>query len=165
MATTTPLLRLLDSWMSRNDRQVQEVYTEIQTCIPHLRLVHPSPTSVLQTLLDHSPSLATIASEQDGSLPLHFAASLGNVAVASMIYSKVREGSSLGSQPRILFDRCGGDTRASYTLEQQSAKFSLPMLCPKLQLIIAGPGCSPLHILILDTHECDGLAGPIICGV
>jgi hypothetical protein len=46
---------------------------------------------VVAALLDVHPAWASVSSEHDGSLPLHFAASLGNVQVAKTILEKVRD--------------------------------------------------------------------------
>lgn len=53
------------------------------TCAASLELV-------LSALLDQYPDLARIPSDHDGSLPLHFAASLGNVPAAQAILRSVR---------------------------------------------------------------------------
>jgi hypothetical protein len=55
----------------------------------------PSPSSsdallnLVRALLEASPDLAGLPSTHDGSLPLHFAASLGDVRVASLLLDYV----------------------------------------------------------------------------
>jgi hypothetical protein len=46
--------------------------------------------NILEALLNQYPTLAQIPSDHDGSLPLHFAASLGIVPVAMSIWQRVR---------------------------------------------------------------------------
>jgi hypothetical protein len=49
-----------------------------------------SLSNILEALLNQYPTLAQIPSDHDGSLPLHFAASLGIVPVAMSIWQRVR---------------------------------------------------------------------------
>jgi hypothetical protein len=64
-----------------------------------LKLPHPDQSTLscvlnlhclLQTLLQVFPEFASYPSQRDVSLPLHFAASIGNIQVASLLMSKVR---------------------------------------------------------------------------
>ena len=45
--------------------------------------------AIVDQLLKHLPHLAYTASQHDGSLPLHFAASLGNISVAQILLQNV----------------------------------------------------------------------------
>jgi hypothetical protein len=103
MPDRTPLLLLLDAVLAQSERRVQIAMAEIKRTLLEngtvLRLPEadesplrsfPNLYAVLHTLLDVFPEIARCPSERDGSLPLHFAASLGNVQVASLLMSKVR---------------------------------------------------------------------------
>jgi hypothetical protein len=110
--STTPLLFLLDGVLSRDEVRVATAVNEIAQLIhPHqlfpdganTTAAHESPCTsqaalcyILTCLLTHHPEFASMRSEHDGSLPLHFAASLGNVQVASIILSKVNDGVNRG---------------------------------------------------------------------
>ena len=95
----TPLLFLLDGVLSEDECRVEEALAEIE----RLGCPCPPPTSsspcfckealveVLSSLLSRYPDMAAFPSEHDGSLPLHFAASLGYVPAAKIILSKVRD--------------------------------------------------------------------------
>ena len=96
----TPLLFLLDGCLSRDEARVREALREIRG-LHGVSLSSATGASspcecpealcdVLRSLLSVRPELCRMRSEHDGSLPLHFAASLGNVPAASIIYSKVR---------------------------------------------------------------------------
>ena len=84
---SSPLLFLFDGMLSQDDEQVQEALTAIaRDCqIPPQMPVYP----LLAHYLHRYPHVAAIPSTHDGSVPLHFAASLGNVAVAELIWSHV----------------------------------------------------------------------------
>ena len=112
--TATPLLFLLDGCLSRDEDRVQEALQEIvevmgpagrmpalaaSPCVCPLALCQ-----VLTALLAVRPDFCRLPSEHDGSLPLHFAASLGNVEVASIVFHKVR---ALTNWIRLSFDACG----------------------------------------------------------
>ena len=103
MASKTPLLLILDGLLSRDearvDSAVHEIRKELIQCgqalwLPvHERSSADVPADVLfaiEELLRVKPEIASIPSDHDGSLPLHFAASLGSVEVAAYIFSKVR---------------------------------------------------------------------------
>lgn len=97
--TATPLLFLLDGCLSQDEDRVEEALQEIQEAMRGMPLppLGASPCvcpntlcTVLTALLAVRPDFCRLASEHDGSLPLHFAASLGIVQVASIIFQKVR---------------------------------------------------------------------------
>ena len=99
--TATPLLFLLDGCLSRDEDRVQEALEEIAEVMrPAGRMpaLAASPCvcplalcQVITALLAVRPDFCRLPSEHDGSLPLHFAASLGNVEVASIVFHKVSE--------------------------------------------------------------------------
>jgi hypothetical protein len=96
---TTPLLVLLDGILSQEDDRVDQAMADIRRMLPFpMRLPHPKVSPIQSTpnliatveqLLSVQPQIASIVSEHDGSLPLHFAASLGIVPVASLIMQAV----------------------------------------------------------------------------
>jgi hypothetical protein len=62
---------------------------------PLLQLVSPAPLHAppavqLHAYLQQFPLQASVASVNDGSLPLHFAASLGSVEIARVVWQMVR---------------------------------------------------------------------------
>jgi hypothetical protein len=96
MSETTPLLVLLDSVLSKNEEQLISVMEEIAQ-LTGLQLEDWSAPLrsddclcyVIQTLGQVHPSMASAPSEHDGSLPLHFAATLGKAQVAELLWSLV----------------------------------------------------------------------------
>lgn len=102
MPERTPLLLLLDGILSQSEERAQPPLVEITRLLResdvHLILPHPDISltrsaanllAVLEALLSVQPELVSFPSQRDGSLPLHFAASLGNVQVASLLLGKV----------------------------------------------------------------------------
>jgi hypothetical protein len=99
-----PLIQLLDGVLAQSERRVKIAVTEItRILLAHdgtvLQLQYPERSTVLsvtnlysllQTLLAVFPAYAKYPSQRDVSLPLHFAASIGNIEVASLLLSKVR---------------------------------------------------------------------------
>lgn len=109
----TPLLLLLDGILSQNEQSTGTALAQLQEIDPsfrypatatntssslHTAISGESPlrsASALEVfvrrLLAIQPHLAQVPSENDGSLPLHFAASIGNIRVASLLLSHYRE--------------------------------------------------------------------------
>lgn len=94
----TPLLFLLDGVLAQDERRVGEALQEMKSlgCLPSPPNISPctskqSLLEVLSALLDADPQSASVKSEHDDSLPIHFAASLGSVQVTKLILSKVRK--------------------------------------------------------------------------
>lgn len=92
--SATPLLFLLDGLLSQDEQRVDEAVEEISSM--GCEVPEDSPCNsksalcqVLTSLLDIYPELASMSSNHDGSLPLHFAASLGYVPAAAIVLSKV----------------------------------------------------------------------------
>ena len=105
-AASTPLLLLLDSVLSQDEDEVRNVMTDVSNRLrkagvslpPLLQkdLIAPMRSTealcmTIQALCATFPLLAQTCSEHDGSLPLHFAASLGKPAVAGLILAQVRQ--------------------------------------------------------------------------
>jgi hypothetical protein len=99
MPPTTPLLLLLDSFLSHDDEQIHDTISQVEELLKSSKRCSNLNTgsdqalnfagNIVYDLLETFPNLASVASAQDGSLPLHFAASLGDVNIASVIYHKV----------------------------------------------------------------------------
>jgi hypothetical protein len=94
--TTTPLLVLLDGVLAQDEERTSWATEEINKAC-HGRLLpqaspiqsRPSLIAAVEYALRYQPLWATTPSEHDGSYPLHFASSLGNVQVASIILRAV----------------------------------------------------------------------------
>lgn len=100
MTSTTPLLLLLDSVLSQEADRIRDARTRIREMVAKLNpalAARPAPkgSSALlhdvEMLLTAFPNLASVESTHDGSLPLHFAASIGDVRVARRILTQVRQ--------------------------------------------------------------------------
>ena len=91
----TPLLFLLDGVLSQDVDRVGEAVREIGSLGCPVPAISPCTSRVdlceiLSSLLGMYLRFASMRSEHDGSLPLHFAASLGVVSVAQIILAQVR---------------------------------------------------------------------------
>jgi ankyrin repeat protein len=91
-SSSSPLLLLLDGVLSQSEPTVNLALQQIQTIDPTLKDVCKSPLRssaalelIVERLISIQPHLARVSSESDGSSPLHFAASIGNVHVASLL--------------------------------------------------------------------------------
>lgn len=106
MSSKTPLLLLLDGILSQEQNQIRDAMAQISSIVRKARKPAPltGPNGAMATpdsdrvplseavrmLLEADPSLVSVPSDHDNSLPLHFAASLGSVRVASLLIAKVR---------------------------------------------------------------------------
>lgn len=87
-ASTTPLLLLLDSVLCQDREQLETAMTQVRALLqrdPGLL----SLSAIVGQLLAANPNLALVPSEHDNSLPLHFAASIGDIAVAELLIASV----------------------------------------------------------------------------
>ena len=91
------LLLLLDGVMSVDEQSTAPALEQIKKLNPDFQCLK-SPlrsASALETIVEHllkiKPELARVASESDGSLPLHFAASIGNIKVAALLLDHHRD--------------------------------------------------------------------------
>ena len=105
--SNTPLLLLLDGVLSQNEQSVGAALEQIAKIesnyyhynrLPAADIERESPLrsalvleEMVERLLSTQPHLARIASENDGSLPLHFAASIGNIRVATLLLHHHRD--------------------------------------------------------------------------
>mmetsp|Transcript_37879 Transcript_37879/g.92191 ORF Transcript_37879/g.92191 Transcript_37879/m.92191 type:complete len:639 (-) Transcript_37879:782-2698(-) len=102
-SSASPLLLLLDGILSQDNETTQAAMEQIGQLDPKLtaymsyhNMGSPIRSSaalevVVDALMGRMPHLARVASDSDGSLPLHFAASIGNVRVASLLLTSYRE--------------------------------------------------------------------------
>ena len=94
----TPVLLLLDNLLSQDAEGIQSVLHTMRRELPAAVVntylsTQPSPDTVQQHLsvyLQTFPHQAAVASANDGSLPLHFAASLGDVTLSHIVWQAVR---------------------------------------------------------------------------
>ncbi len=108
------LLLLLDGILSQDEQNTITALKQIKKLDPNchylkgivedstpdfdLELEYESPLrsasaleGIIERVLTINPDLAKVASESDGSLPLHFAASIGNIKVAALLLQHYRE--------------------------------------------------------------------------
>lgn len=105
MESVSPLANLLEGVHSQRRNQVAEAMTQIR------RLMHPSAPDgssvglfdVIRLVLATHPELA-YKKRDDGSLPLHHAASLGDIPIAKLLLAKVcwSRGTTDDTRPRIV---------------------------------------------------------------
>lgn len=105
---TTPLHLLLDGILSNDYEQVNEAVNYVANSQPssmtpaqHSKLVSimlqarsstNTITNIVQFILQRDPDMASVKSAVDKSLPLHFAATLGNKDVAAMLIKAYPQG-------------------------------------------------------------------------
>jgi ankyrin repeat protein len=104
----TALLLLLDGVLSQDEQSVGIAFDQIEeldpdfhksmraSCIQGPGYESPLRSAsalerIVERLLTIKPQLARVASESDGSLPLHFAASIGNIKVATLLLNHHRD--------------------------------------------------------------------------
>jgi hypothetical protein len=101
MESSTPLLLLLDGLLSGDVVRIQNVIDQVKPLVPfqvEASALLSEPASLhrfLKKYVEASPHIASVKSLHDGSLPLHFAASWGDVEVARLILERVRPNSLL----------------------------------------------------------------------
>lgn len=112
--TNTPLLLLLDGILSQDEQSTDTALRQMEKIDPAFHYLHSIQTDsiadssssseyesplrsasaleeIVKRLLTIKPHLAAVASESDGSLPLHFAASIGNIKVAALLLDHHRD--------------------------------------------------------------------------
>lgn len=102
---STPLLLLLDGILSWNEERLELALGEIRILLKNVGIYHIDLPEYNVSLLDSSsnllyiierlvllyPQFCAIPSRHDGSLPLHFAASLGDPQIAAVILRSVSD--------------------------------------------------------------------------
>ena len=88
-SSTTPLLLLLDSVLCQDREQLETAMYQIRALLQRDVPCHLPLSAIVGQLLAASPNLAMILSEHDSSLPLHFAASIGDTHVAELLIASV----------------------------------------------------------------------------
>jgi hypothetical protein len=86
---SSPLLLLFDGYLSQDQERVEQAL-EMITGEPSIDFEQVNLFATLGKYLQTNSHMAAIPNSHDGSLPLHFAASFGNVAVAELIWKHVR---------------------------------------------------------------------------
>jgi hypothetical protein len=86
----TPLLLLLDSVVSQDRERLELAIQQIHELVDRELPVMPRISDIVKNLLEVHPNLAFVPSEHDNSLPMHFAASIGDTDVANILYRYVR---------------------------------------------------------------------------
>ena len=123
---SSPLLLLLDGYLSQDDDRVRQAL-EAMTGQPMQgnSLLPPDDlVRVVSKYLETNSQVASIRSSHDESLPLHFAASFGNVALAELIWKHVSvPGSDTihgGESTLLEIDENAHSQRISHYLTRQS---------------------------------------------
>jgi hypothetical protein len=114
MPMRTPVLILLDNMLSDDIGGIWNTLCDIHRRLPSVVSIHLPPLAVepsfpigneiiltyLSTYLQTFPHQALVASTQDGSLPLHFAASLGDANLCQIVWQAVSEQSRVAGSHR-----------------------------------------------------------------
>lgn len=87
--SATPLLLLLDSVLCQDREQLDTAMNQVRKLLRSDMPPVPNLSDVVGMLIKNRPDLACVASEHDNSLPLHFAASIGDVSVADILIAAV----------------------------------------------------------------------------
>jgi ankyrin repeat protein len=165
MVTASPLLLLLDSILSQDEARTSQALAQIQAIVPLMKpWSEDNPMrsavaleSIVQTLMKHQPQLAQIASKHDSSLPLHFAASIGNIRVAHLLLEQFRDAASTpnskGKIPLHYAAREGRTDMVIFMLQRVPRTASILSKKGKLALhFAAGDGHVEVVRALLGTH-------------
>ena len=183
MASTTPLLLLLDGILSQDESQARLATSQMARLVPSL--AHEIPKGVnhdgndessastsavlpwlrsterlarlIRHLMEAFPRLASVPSEHDGSLPLHFAASIGNVQVARLLLENfpgaASQPNSKGKIPLHYAAREGRTNMVVYLLEATPHTAQIQSKKRKLALhFAAGEGHTDVVRALLRVH-------------
>jgi ankyrin repeat protein len=152
MVTTTPLLLLLDGILSQDEERTDLALRQIQELVPNQPLSESPLRSayalegIIQTLMTYQPHLAQVASKHDGSLPLHFAASIGNVRVAKLLIEKYRTAACTpNSKGKIPLHYAAREGRADMVT-------SMLQMVPQTASILSKKGKLALHFAAGEGH-------------
>ena len=160
--STTPLLLLLDGVLSQDRNQTTVAMKQIQDMVP-LR-IEESPlrsaealARVLHVLMESHPHLASVPSGRDQSLPLHFAASIGNIQVAASLLDRYPHAASTpnskGKIPLHYAAREGRTNMVVFLLQRTPQTAQIRSTKDKLPLhFAAGDGHSDVVRALLRVH-------------
>jgi len=151
----SPLLLLLDGVLCQDEESTGNALIQLEKLDPSFNSSHVSisplrSASTLEKIVKHiliiKPHLARVASESDNSLPLHFAASIGNIKVASLLLEHHRDAAlthnSKGKIPLHYAAREGGAEMVRFLLQQ----------FPTSAKIMTEKGKLPLHFACIEGH-------------
>jgi ankyrin repeat protein len=152
MTGTTPLLFLLDAILSQDADRTATAMKQIQDLV-NIGPLQESPLRsasalehIVQSLMMHHPHLAQVASSNDCSLPLHFAASIGNTRVAGLLLEKHRRGAltpnSKGKIPLHYAAREGRTDMVKHMLH----------IVPEAAAVLSKKGKLALHFAASEGH-------------
>ena len=103
-ASMSPLVQLLEGVHGKQRERIDEAMAQIRALLklsPSDRLdMDGTPDrlcNIVRLVLSRIPELACVVNPDDGSLPLHHAASLGDIAVTELLLSTVRATASNGA--------------------------------------------------------------------
>lgn len=158
--TTTPLLSLLDGVLSRDEEQIRQAMQHLHSAaIPtsEVRRLNVSTlVNIVASIVARKPEWASVASQRDGSLPLHFAASIGNIEVARLILQHNRQATSVpnhkGKIPLHYAAREGRTEMVEYLLQEAPETAAIRSKKDKLALhFAAGEGHLGVVQALLNT--------------
>ena len=179
MVSTTPLLLLLDGILSQDESQARSATSQMVDLVPSLGLEFPEKfndgaeasssavlpwlrsterlTRVIRRLMEAFPLLASVPSKHDGSLPLHFAASIGNVHVARLLLENfpaaASQPNSKGKIPLHYAAREGRTNMVVYLLQATPHTARIQSKKRKLALhFAAGEGHTDVVRALLRVH-------------
>jgi ankyrin repeat protein len=162
----TPLLLLLDGVLSQDEQRTREAVHQIQDSnIPGLpeeelpRLLSSASTleQMVASLMKHRPEWAAVASARDGSLPLHFAASIGSIPLARLILDANLQAAATPNQkgkiPLHYAAREGRTDMVTFFVKQDPMTASILSTKDKLALhFAAGEGHFDVVRALLEAH-------------
>lgn len=96
IGTASPLAQLLEGIHGKKREQVDEAMARIRTLLaptfkPALDGTSQGLFQVIRCAISQKPELACAINPEDGSLPLHHAASLGDIAISDLLLRTVRD--------------------------------------------------------------------------
>lgn len=163
-ASTTPLLLLLDSVLCQDREQLETAMTQVRALLQRDEPGLLTLSAIVGQLLAASPNLALVPSEHDNSLPLHFAASIGDIAVAELLIASNLQATSApndkGKIPLHYAAREGRTEMVQFLLKVDPRTASIPSKKDKLALHFASSeGHLGVVQALLRVHP-DGAAMP-----
>jgi len=152
MVTSSPLTLLLDAILFQNADQVTTALNQIRTLV-NLEHLHESPLQsiraleeIVQALMKHHPQLAKVPSSRDKSLPIHYAASIGNTNIARPLLRMHRQG--------LLMQNRNGKTPLHYAAREGKLDMvqQILQIAPETASKPNKKGKLPLHFATREGH-------------